>query len=102
LLTTIRCQGEVRGLLPHLFQFTDAHREEGLELQNDLATFEAELKAALEEIWARPAENEGEPDGWATRMAEVEKSRAINPLDKVPKPDVSQVKDWRVNLLDFL
>ncbi|KAF4620926.1 hypothetical protein D9613_000930 [Agrocybe pediades] len=96
-------QGEVRGLLPHLFQFTDEHREEGLELQNDLAAFEEEMKAALDEIWARPAETEGEPtaEGWAARMAEIEKSKAINPLDKVPKPDMSQAKDWRVNLLEF-
>ncbi|KAF8963616.1 IKI3 family-domain-containing protein [Flammula alnicola] len=94
-------QGETRSLLPHLFQFTEHHRAQGLELQRDVGEFESELKAALDEIWARPpAEEEGDvvADGWAARMAEVEKSKAVNPLDKVPKPDVSQAKDWRVNL----
>jgi elongator complex protein 1 len=91
-------------LLPHLFQFTDEHRAEGLELQRDAKEFETELKAALDEIWARPAapgeDEEVEPvDGWAARMAEIERNKAINPIDKVPKPDVSQVRDWQVNLL---
>ena len=58
----------------------------------------------LDEIWARPVSAEGdeeaEPIGWAARMAEIEKSRAINPMDKVPKPDLAQNKDWRVKFLD--
>ncbi|KDR75591.1 hypothetical protein GALMADRAFT_1330461 [Galerina marginata CBS 339.88] len=98
----VTTQGEARSLLPHLFQFTGDHRKEGLELQQDVGDFEGELKAALEEIWARPPpEDDGEaiPDGWAARMAEREKNKAVNPLDKVPRPEISQSKDWRVNLL---
>jgi len=96
------CQGEVRSLLPHLFQFTDEHREEGLNLQQEVGDFEQEIQDALDEIWARtPAEgDEPEQIGWATRMAEIEKSKAVNPLDKVPKPDLSQTKDWRLKLMD--
>ena len=104
-LTTafFRRQGETRGLLPHLFRFTEEHRVEGLALQRDVAAFEAELKEAVEEIWARPAvdgDEDAEPvDGWAARMAEVEKRKAISPIDQVPKPDAARVKDWQVNLL---
>lgn len=97
------CQGETRSLLPHLFRFTEEHRAEGLALQRDVAAFEAELKEAVEEIWARPAvdgDEDAEPvDGWAARMAEVEKRKAISPIDQVPKPDAARVKDWQVNLL---
>jgi len=97
------CQGEVRSLLPHLFQFTDEHREEGLNLQQEVGDFEQEIQEALDEIWARtPGEGVEEPEqiGWATRMAEIEKRKAINPLDKVPKPEHSQTKDWRLKLMD--
>ncbi|PPQ93843.1 hypothetical protein CVT25_013552 [Psilocybe cyanescens] len=97
-------QGETRSLLPHLLRFTDDHREEGMQLQREVGDFELELKAALEEIWACPPpadEEEAIPDGWAARMAENEKNKAVNPLEKVPKPDVSRSKDWRVNLLDL-
>ena len=104
-LTTafFRRQGETRGLLPHLFRFTEEHRVEGLALQRDVAAFEAEFNEAVEEIWAGPAvdgDEDAEPvDGWAARMAEVEKRKAISPIDQVPKPDATRVKDWQVNLL---
>lgn len=98
------CQGEVRGLLPHLFQFTDEHREEGLNLQREVGDFEQEIQEALDEIWTRATSAEGdeEPEqiGWAARMAEIERSKAINPLDKVPKPDLSQAGEWRLKLMD--
>lgn len=98
------CQGEVRSLLPHLFQFTDEHREEGLNLQQEVGDFEQEIQEALDEIWARTTSAEGdeEPEqiGWAARMAEIERSKAINPLDKVPKPDLSQAREWRLKLMD--
>ena len=69
-----------------------------------MGEFEREIQDDLHEIWARPTSTEGdeepEPIGWAARMAEIEKRKGINPLDKVPKPDLSQTKDWRVKLLD--
>ena len=90
--------------MPHLLQFTAEHREAGLGLQNEVETFEVELKECVEEIWTRPVEEENEvggasvPDGWASRMAEVERGRVMNPLDKVAKPDLlnSRGNDWRV------
>lgn len=87
--------------MPHLLQFTAEHREEGLGLQNEMEAFEVELKECVEEIWTRPVEENGVggasiPDGWASRMAEMEKGRILNPLDKVAKPDVFQGSDWRV------
>lgn len=98
----LMCQDEVRSLLPHMFQFTDEHREEGFNLQGEVGDFEQEIQEALDEIWARTPSAEGDEEpgqiGWAARMAEIEKSKAVNPLDKVPKPDLSQAKDWRVKL----
>lgn len=84
--------------MPHLLQFTAKHREEGLGLQNEVEAFEAELKECVEEIWTRPVEESDAsvPDGWASRMAEVERGRVVNPLDKIAKPDLFQGKDWRV------
>jgi elongator complex protein 1 len=85
--------------LPHLLQFTSEHREEALGLQNEVDAFEVELKECIEEIWTPPVEvdDAGIPDGWARRMAEVEKNKAVNPLEKVAKPDFSQGKDWRIS-----
>lgn len=66
-------------------------------MQNEVESFEVELKECVEEIWTRVEENGvGGADGWASRMAEVERSRVVNPLDKVAKPDLFQGKDWRV------
>ena len=76
-----------------MFQFTEEHRTEGLALQSEVAEFETELKNAVEEIWALPVK-EGEEDtveGWAARMAEVEKRRAISSVERVPKPDVPKL-----------
>jgi elongator complex protein 1 len=95
-------KAETRSLLPHLLQFTAEHREEGLGLQNEVEAFEVELKESVEEIWTRPVVDEENgvgasvPDSWASRMAEVEKDRVVNPLDKVAKPDLFQRSDWRV------
>ena len=99
-------QGETRGLLPHLFQFTQKHREEGLEMQREVGELETDLKAALDEIWAQPNDEGGVETaletGWAERMAEKARSARINPLDRVEKKEISHaVKDWRVPLYDM-
>ncbi|KAF9529755.1 Elongator complex protein 1 [Crepidotus variabilis] len=111
-------QSETRALLPHLFRFTEEHRAEGSLLQNDVGNIEAELKAALDEIWTRAADPEdggtddlvraGEPmtpstgEGWAARMAEKERIARVNPLDKVEKPEISHsTQDWKVPLYDI-
>ncbi|KAG6878005.1 hypothetical protein C0993_000965 [Termitomyces sp. T159_Od127] len=94
-------QDEARNLLPHLLQFTLEHREEGTAMQKQLADFEGELSCSLDEIWAKPPE-EAPVDSWATRMEQVEKDRRTNPVDKVPKPELSSSsgKRWRINLFD--
>ncbi|KAF8058697.1 pol II transcription elongation factor [Lyophyllum atratum] len=93
-------QDEVRGLLPHLLQFTLEHRQEGAAMQQRLAEFSEELKLSLEEIWFIPSEDVP-VDSWASRMEEVEKKR-VNPVDKVPKPELpSSSNGWRINLFDF-
>ncbi|KAG6809392.1 hypothetical protein H0H92_000447 [Tricholoma furcatifolium] len=94
-------QDEARNLLPHLLQFTPEHRDEGVAMQKHLDDFEEELKRSLDEIWFKPPE-ETTVDSWATRMEEIERERRINPVDKVPKPELpSSNKGWRINLFDF-
>ncbi|TFK44978.1 IKI3 family-domain-containing protein [Crucibulum laeve] len=98
-------QDDARSILPHMSQFTDEHREEGQALQLEISNFETELKDALEEVWAKSPLNEdgGNPlvDSWASRMDEVEKNRRINPIDKVPKPELPRAKNWRVKTFDL-
>ena len=76
-------------LLPHLFQFRDEHRVEGLELQEELSSFAQELRTVLDEVWKKSEEPEGETslEGWAARMQEYEKQRQIDPLLKVSRPE---------------
>lgn len=103
-------------LLPHLFQFpTSAHRDEGVSLQDEIADFEKELRAAIDEIWTKipmpqsPGEAdvasifqgaasmgglEGMQEGWAKRMREYEMSARLDPLDKVAKPEIGIV-EWK-------
>ena len=98
---------EAKNLLPHLYEFGGEYREEGLEMQSELTAFEQELKETIEEVWTRSAEDEVDPttataeDTWAARMAEVERSRRINPLDKVARPDVIRGDKWRINLYEL-
>ncbi|GJE98183.1 IkappaB kinase complex IKAP component [Phanerochaete sordida] len=98
-------------LLPHLFQFpTPTHREEGLELQSEIAEFEQELRAAIDEIWTKtvpsppPVETDiavpgvdAMQEGWAKRMREYEMNARLDPLDKVVKPEVGKV-EWKDKL----
>ncbi|OCH92072.1 IkappaB kinase complex IKAP component [Obba rivulosa] len=92
-------QADAVSLIPHLLQFTDEHRSEGLSLQDELAAFEKELRQAVEEIWQLPENNvDGRAgDGWAARMQEHEKKRQINPLEKVARPEVKK-QDWNLKL----
>ena len=57
--------------------------------------FSEELKTALEEVWKRPDDAEGETtlEGWAARMQEYQKQRQIDPLLKVAKPDLAKY-EW--------
>jgi elongator complex protein 1 len=97
---------EVRSLLPHLYQFDGEYRDEGLSLQADVTDFEKEMKETIEEVWTRSPDG-ADPstataeDTWASRMAEVERNKHINPLDKVSKPDVIRGEKWRINLYEF-
>ncbi|KAK7472275.1 putative elongator complex protein 1 [Stygiomarasmius scandens] len=95
-------------LLPHLLQFTPEHREEGLAMQQELAEFEVELNAAVEEIWAVQPGDLSDPtdstprDSWAARMEEAEKNKRVNPVERVPKPEMSADKrDWKLKLYEF-
>ncbi len=69
-------------------------------MQQDLDELEQELKASLEEIWKKPAEDEEDEDSWAKRMEEAEKKKLVNATDKVTKPELSRV-DWRMKMFQM-
>ncbi|PFH52192.1 hypothetical protein AMATHDRAFT_74468 [Amanita thiersii Skay4041] len=98
-------RGEAGDLLPHLLQFTPEHRQEGRSLQNQTTEFEAELSTALEEVWAKQSAEDGNPqpvvDSWAARMDELARNKAISPIDKIAKPELSRRDDWRIELFDM-
>jgi elongator complex protein 1 len=108
-------------LLPHLFQFPmPSHRAEGQALQAEIADFEKELRAAIDEVWTKAPAPQGEAEsegpsmlqsatlgttiginvmqeGWAKRMRDYEFNALRDPLDKVQKPDVGKV-EWKERL----
>lgn len=110
--------GDATHLLPHLFQIpTSNHHAEGLSLQTEIADFETELQASIDEIWTKtsPLQADAESssilqaatamgmatdsmqEGWAKRMREYELSARSDPLDKVSKPDVGKI-EWKERL----
>ena len=96
---TLTAAGEVKKLLPHLLQFSKAHRAEGEALQQAFSEFDKELREAIEEIWKKPeAEQEQPVDSWTTRMQEKEKDRLIDPIERVQKPEMGVV-EWKLDLL---
>jgi hypothetical protein len=102
LLLTYDWSDEARDVLPHLFQFTSEHREEGRALQAELSEFEEELGKALEEVWTKATDEDVPPiDSWAARMEERERTKAVNPVDKVPKPELSRGENWRIRLYEL-
>jgi len=85
-------------LLPHLFQFTSEHRQEGIELQRQVSDFSSELRKAVDSIWKKQDDEEvTTPEGWAARMQDYEKQRHIDPLEKVVKPELNR-KEWNTKL----
>ncbi|KAG1812305.1 pol II transcription elongation factor [Suillus variegatus] len=90
-------QGEIKKLLPHLLQLSQAHREEGVALQIEFDHLQCELRAAIEDIWKKP--DESIPvDSWATRMQEKAKEQLVEPLQRVSKPEMS-TSEWSLKLL---
>ncbi|KAG2015494.1 pol II transcription elongation factor [Coprinopsis cinerea AmutBmut pab1-1] len=95
---------DARRLLPHLFQFSEEHRSEGLDLQLDVSSFEKELTEAIDEVWTKTEEDGSTPaaDTWASRMAEVERNRQFNPIDRVSKPELGGRNDkWQIDLYEI-
>ncbi|KAJ3555021.1 hypothetical protein NM688_g2799 [Phlebia brevispora] len=92
-------QNDAITLLPHLFEFTEEHESEGMQLQDEIAEFAEELNVAIEEVWKKSQDTEAETflEGWAARMQEYERQRRIDPLDKVPKPELAK-QEWNQKL----
>lgn len=89
--------GEIKKLLPHLLQLSQALREEGVTLQVEFDYLQSELRAAIEDIWKKPDEP-APVDSWATRMQEKAKEQLVEPLQRVSKPEMS-TSEWRLKLL---
>jgi elongator complex protein 1 len=71
-------------------------------LQAELSDFEDELGKALQEVWTKPTEDDVPPaDSWATRMEERERDKAVNPMNKVPKPELPRGENWRIILYEL-
>jgi elongator complex protein 1 len=92
-----RIAGEIKKLLPHLLQLSQAHREEGVSLQVEFDHLQSELRGAIEDIWKKPDEP-APVDSWATRMQEKAKEQLVEPLQRVSKPEMS-TSEWRLKLL---
>jgi elongator complex protein 1 len=90
--------GEIKKLLPHLLQLSKVHREEGAALQVEFDQLQSELRGAIEDVWKKPDEPTPAVDSWATRMEEKAKEQLIEPLQRVPKPDMS-ISEWSLKLL---
>lgn len=87
------CTGEAKKLLPHLFQFSEAHRREGEALQQALSAFDEGLREAIEAIWKQAeAEQEQSIDSWAVRMQQKEREGLVDPIERVPKPEIGNVE----------
>ena len=91
---------DVASLLPHLLQFTEEHREEGMALQDDLDKFQVELDTVVEEVWQKPVESGGDagPKGLAARMED--KDRHVHSIERVEKPGLAG-GDWHMKLLQM-
>ncbi|OJA14136.1 hypothetical protein AZE42_06727 [Rhizopogon vesiculosus] len=94
----VTTQGEIKKLLPHLLQLSKVHREEGVALQVEFDQLQSELREAIEDVWKKPDEPTPAVDSWATRMEEKAKEQLIEPLQRVPKPDMS-ISEWSLKLL---
>ncbi|TCD69585.1 hypothetical protein EIP91_007007 [Steccherinum ochraceum] len=93
-------QNDAHNLLPHLLQFTQEHKDEAIELQDEISSFEKKLLEAVEEIWKKPVEVDGEAqtaDSWAVRMQEHDKRQAVDPMEKVTKPEITK-RVWNAKL----
>ncbi|KAI6112013.1 pol II transcription elongation factor [Pisolithus croceorrhizus] len=92
-------QADVKKLLPHLLHFSELHRSEASIAQQDMESFERELRDSIEEIWGSPstAENPAQ-DSWTNRMLAKEKEQLMDPLERVSKP-VVESSDWGIGLL---
>lgn len=81
------------------------HREEGVRLQKDMARLGEELENAVEEIWGTPAGEEDKAvhveETWASRMEELEKNKRVNPVERVPKPEMKGKEEWKMRLYDY-
>ena len=71
-----------------------------MQLQKEMIGFEEELSQAVNEIWAKRPEADGElqiTDSWAARMQEHEKRQATDALEKVAKPEIIR-HGWNMRL----
>ncbi|KAI6009884.1 pol II transcription elongation factor [Pisolithus marmoratus] len=92
-------QVEVKRLLPHLLHFSELHRSEACIVQQDMESFETELRDSIEEIWKSPSTTENTvQDSWANRMLIKEKEQLMNPLERVAKP-MMESSDWGIGFL---
>ncbi|KAI5988054.1 pol II transcription elongation factor [Pisolithus albus] len=92
-------QADVKKVLPPLLHFSELHRSEACIAQQEMESFEKELRDSIEEIWRSPSTTENSaPDSWSNRMLAKEKQQLMDPRERVPKP-VVEGGDWGIKLL---
>ncbi|KAG1716214.1 hypothetical protein ID866_954 [Astraeus odoratus] len=90
-------QADVKKLLPHLLHFSEQHRSEGRALQQDMESLDKELRDAIDEIWTKSTSTDrlAPSDSWTSRMLDREKEQLIDPVQRVPKPEM-EISDWGI------
>ncbi len=89
-------------LIPHLTVFSDEHRVEAKELQEEVLDLHRELEGAVEVVW--PQKNEQDEEGefggdWASMMqGRIAKRRFA--VEQIVKPTLTST-GWKHHLLDL-
>lgn len=83
-------------------QFTEEHREEARDLQNEMKAFREQLQEVLSEVWPTKSgdDDEGAPSlSWAERMEEKKRERKTA-VDSITKPALQKCEaEWKVEFL---
>lgn len=79
--------GEADALLPHLLQFTPAHRDAARVLRGDVASFGEELRAAVDEMWSGEMSTSTAAEVWVGGLAGT--PPRTNAVERVLRPSLA-------------
>ena len=83
-------------------QFSEEHRAEARELQNEMSAFRTQLQDALNEVWpSKSSDVDGDAPitGWAERMEERIRNRKAA-VDAIIRPEFQRTEaEWKIEFL---